>query len=122
MKKPLPDIRLEQQPDGLKFRAPKSAVQRWDKKMAAAKADGEIVILGEIGESFWSDNFTTAKMVKDQLTAIGKAPVLVTINSPGGGCLRGRRDLQPAARSPRQRDGKRHRAGRLRRFDHCHGW
>lgn len=89
MKKPLPNVRLDAQPAGLKFRAPQSAVSRWDKRMAAAKADGEITILGEIGESYWSDNFTTAKMVKDQLKALGKDPVLVTINSPGGNAFEG---------------------------------
>jgi ATP-dependent Clp protease protease subunit len=88
----LPRIRLEAKPPGLKFRPPASAVARFDKSKsvhAAAKVDGEIEILGEIGDSGWGMEFTTAKMVKDQLKAIGKAPVLVTINSPGGDAFEG---------------------------------
>jgi len=81
---------MDAKPAGLKFRAPASAVARFDKSIrSAAKADGEIEILGEIGESMWSAEFTTAKMVKDSLKAIGKAPVLVTINSPGGDAFEG---------------------------------
>ena len=87
----LPRIRLEAKPAGIKFKPPASAVARFDKsiKSAAPKADGEIEILGEIGDSGWGGEFTTAKMVKDQLKAIGKAPVLVTINSPGGDAFEG---------------------------------
>jgi len=84
-------IRMDAKPEGMKFKAPESAVSRWDKSIrAAAKAgDGEIEILGEIGESGWTDNFITAKMVKDKLQALGKSPVLVTINSPGGDAFEG---------------------------------
>jgi ATP-dependent Clp protease protease subunit len=88
----LPRIRLEAKPPGLKFKPPASAVARFDKSKsvhAAAKAAGEIEILGEIGDSGWGGEFTTAKMVKDQLKAIGSAPVLVTINSPGGDAFEG---------------------------------
>lgn len=91
----LPRIRLEAKPEGLKFRPPASARARFDPlvsaavKLAATKADGEIEVLGEIGDSGWGMEYTTAKMVKDQLKAIGKAPVLVTINSPGGDAFEG---------------------------------
>jgi len=87
----LPRIRLLAKPDGLTFKPPESAVARFDKSIrsAATKADGEIEILGEIGDSGWGGEFTTAKMVKDQLKAMGKAPVLVTINSPGGDAFEG---------------------------------
>ncbi len=90
MKDVFPRIRMDAKPAGLKFKAPASAFARFDKTVrSAAKADGEIEIIGEIGESFWSEQFTTAKMVKDQLKAIGKAPVLITINSPGGDAFEG---------------------------------
>ncbi|HSW83563.1 MAG TPA: head maturation protease, ClpP-related [Usitatibacter sp.] len=86
----LPRIRLDAKPPGLKFKPPASALARFDGSLrSAAKADGEIEILGEIGDSGWGGDFTTAKMVKDQLKAIGKAPVLVTINSPGGDAFEG---------------------------------
>lgn len=86
----LPRIRLDAKPPGLKFKPPASALARFDASIrSAAKADGEIEVLGEIGDSGWGAECTTAKMVKDQLKAIGKAPVLVTINSPGGDAFEG---------------------------------
>lgn len=90
MKPIFPRIRMDVKPAGLKFKPPATAISRYDPAIrSAAKADGEIEVLGEIGESGWSSEFTTAKMVKDQLKAIGKAPVLVTINSPGGDAFEG---------------------------------
>lgn len=80
----LPSIRLEAKPPGVTFKPPASAIARFDGSIkSAAKADGEIEILGEIGETI------NSKMVKDQLKAIGKGPVLVTINSPGGDAFEG---------------------------------
>ncbi len=78
-------------PVGLKFRSPASARAQFDLNIrSAVKEAGEIEVLGEIGESFWTDNFTTAKMVKDRLKEIGaNNPVLVTINSPGGSAFEG---------------------------------
>jgi HK97 family phage major capsid protein len=90
MKPVFPRIRMDAKPAGLKFHPPASAVARFDRTIrSAAKADGEIEVLGEIGDSGWGGEFTTAKMVKDALKAIGKAPVLVTINSPGGDAFEG---------------------------------
>jgi HK97 family phage major capsid protein len=90
MKPVFPRIRMDAKPAGLKFKPPASALARFDKSIRSEKkSDGEIEILGEIGESGWSSEFTTAKMVKDQLKAIGKAPVLVTVNSPGGDAFEG---------------------------------
>lgn len=88
----LPCIRLDAKPAGLKFRPPESAIARFDKSIRAAAATpaaGEIEILGEIGDSGWSSDFITASMVKDQLKALGRAPVLVTVNSPGGDAFEG---------------------------------
>lgn len=88
----LPKIRLEAKPAGLQFKPTASAIARFDKTLRAAAAkpdDGEIEILGEIGDSGWSTTFTTASMVKDRLKSLGRAPVLVTINSPGGDAFEG---------------------------------
>ena len=75
----------------LKFKTPASALARWDKTLrAAAKKDssaGCIDILGEIGASMFGG--VTAGSVKAQLDAIGKAPVIVTLNSPGGDAFEG---------------------------------
>lgn len=90
MKQVFPKIRMTAKPEGLQFRAPASAMLLYDPAIrSATKAEGEIEILGEIGASMWTEDFTTAKMVKDQLKAIGKTPVLVTINSPGGDAFEG---------------------------------
>lgn len=89
-RKNLPLIRMDASPAGLKFRSPASARAQFDMNIrSAVKEPGEIEVLGEIGESFWTDNFTTAKMVKDRLKEIGNGPVLVTINSPGGSAFEG---------------------------------
>lgn len=86
----LPRIQLFAKPDGVRFKPPTSALARFDASIkSAAKADGEIEVLGEIGDSGWGAECTTAKMVKDQLKAIGKQPVLVTVNSPGGDAFEG---------------------------------
>jgi HK97 family phage major capsid protein len=87
-----PRIRMQAKPDGLKMRAPQSAVMHYDASIrSASKADNEIEILGEIMPPAYAEMFggTSAKMVKDRLKAIGKAPVLVTINSPGGDAFEG---------------------------------
>lgn len=85
--KKLPVLRLERS-EGLKFKTPQSALARWDKNIRAAKATGgEIAILGEIGDPMWGG--ISAGMVKEALAAIGNAPVLVTLNSPGGDAFEG---------------------------------
>lgn len=92
-KSTLPLIRMGAKPEGLKFKPSESARARFDKSISlaakAAPVEGEIEILGEIGECFWTDNFTTAKMVKDKLKALNGDPVLITINSPGGDAFEG---------------------------------
>lgn len=92
MKNSFPRIRLAAKPEGLKFKIAPAARARFDASIrSAAKAEGEIEILGEIMDKEMAEMFggTSAKMVKDQLKAIGKAPVLVTLNSPGGDAFEG---------------------------------
>lgn len=85
----LPQIRLDAKPSGLRFRAPQSAVAKWDKYigMAAKAQPGEIAILKEIGAEAWGG--ISADSVRAQLKAIGKGPVKVIINSPGGDAFEG---------------------------------
>jgi len=85
----LPRIRLDARPSGLKFRAPASAVKRWDKHIAMASkpAAGEILILNEIGPEEWGG--VSAAAVQRQLKAAGKNQVKVVINSPGGDAFEG---------------------------------
>jgi HK97 family phage major capsid protein len=75
----------------VKFKTPASVMARWDRTLKPmAKADDSIAsidILGEIGDSMWGG--ISAGMIKEQLDAIGEAPVLVTLNSPGGDAFEG---------------------------------
>lgn len=91
-KSKLPALRMDAKPSGLKFKPPASAVAKWDRtiKAAAKQADEcAIDIMGEVGDSGWGAECTTAVMVKAQLKAAGKSPVLLTINSPGGDAFEG---------------------------------
>jgi ATP-dependent protease ClpP protease subunit len=84
----LPNIRLAARPSGLKFRAPQSAVSRWDKSITAeSKAAGEISILQKIGPENWGGY--SAGMMQKALRALGKGSVKLTINSPGGDAFEG---------------------------------
>lgn len=88
MKKYLPLLSSERKP-GLTFRAPASAVARWDQSISAAakQSDGEIAIMGEIGPTEYG--YIGAEGIKRALDAIGKAPVNVLLNSPGGDAFEG---------------------------------
>jgi len=85
----LPHIRMDARPSKLAFRAPPSAVSRWDKSISLAqkKSGGEISILSGIGPEEWG--YVSAKGVEKQLKAIGAGPVRVVINSPGGDAFDG---------------------------------
>jgi len=88
----LPQMSVANKPAGLKLKTPASALAKWDKTLLAAKSTEPVCtidVMGEIGDSGWGDDCTTALMVKAQLEAAGKAPVLVTINSPGGDAFEG---------------------------------
>lgn len=62
-----------------------SALSRWQMDIRAAADDQEntISILGEIGESFFSEG-VTAKRIAGALRNIGPKDVTVFVNSPGG--------------------------------------
>lgn len=52
---------------------------------AKAKGEADLLIYGEIGESFWSEDTVTAKKFKKDLDAAGEVTKLnIFINSPGG--------------------------------------
>ena len=88
----LPKILLKAKPEGLKFKVPDSALARWDgtlRAKAAPPASGQIDILGSIGFDPWTGEGVTAAQVKEALKAMGKAPVVVSLNSPGGDAFEG---------------------------------
>ena len=67
-----------------------SALSRWQMEIRAADTDVEnsISVLGEIGESFFSEG-VTAKRIAGALRNIGPKDVTVNINSPGGDVFEG---------------------------------
>lgn len=82
---------LKTKPAGLTFRTPQSALDRFDPTLVslknAAPEEGEISILGEIGPEMWGG--VDAGMVQRALKEIGKAPVRLILNSPGGDAFEG---------------------------------
>ncbi|MHA1572657.1 MAG: head maturation protease, ClpP-related [Alphaproteobacteria bacterium] len=56
----------------------------------AATGETEILVFGDIGESFWDDSGITAKSIKTQLDeAPSGDTIVVRINSPGGDAFEG---------------------------------
>ncbi|UXB42252.1 Clp protease ClpP [Stenotrophomonas maltophilia] len=69
-----------------------SAFDRWDSSIRAAVEDQEdrtIGIYDVIGEDWWTGGGFTAKRMSAALRSLGKGPVTVAINSPGGDMFEG---------------------------------
>lgn len=69
-----------------------AAFDRWDSSIRAAAEDGEdrtIGIYDVIGEDWWTGGGFTAKRMSAALRSLGKGPVTVAINSPGGDMFEG---------------------------------
>lgn len=68
--------------------APAEAVNMWQPR--AAEADGNTIsIYDVIGQDWWTGEGTTAKRIAAALRSIGKNPVTVNVNSPGGDMFEG---------------------------------
>lgn len=69
------------------------ALDRWDTgvRAAAASTDDErtISVYDVIGQDYWSGEGVTAKRVSAALRSMGKGPVTVNVNSPGGDMFEG---------------------------------
>ena len=67
------------------------ALQRWDSGVRAASddADRSISIYDVIGYDYWTGDGVTAKRIAGALRSLGKGPVTVNINSPGGDLFEG---------------------------------
>ena len=67
------------------------ALQRWDSCVRAASddADRSISIYDVIGYDYWTGDGVTAKRIAGALRSLGKGPVTVNINSPGGDLFEG---------------------------------
>ncbi|TXH50708.1 MAG: Clp protease ClpP [Desulfurellales bacterium] len=67
------------------------ALQRWDSGVRAASddADRSISVYDVIGYDYWTGEGVTAKRIAGALRSLGKGPVTVNINSPGGDLFEG---------------------------------
>jgi ATP-dependent Clp protease protease subunit len=68
------------------------ALDRWDTGVRAAEKDDSertISVYDVIGQDYWSGEGVTAKRVAAALRAMGKGPVTVNVNSPGGDMFEG---------------------------------
>lgn len=68
------------------------ALDRWNAGVRAAAdsdADRTISIYDVIGQDYWSGEGVTAKRVASALRNMGKGPVTVNVNSPGGDMFEG---------------------------------
>lgn len=89
--KKLPAPQAFNRPSGYTWDAPPDALSRWADNPRAAEADdpNTISIYGVIGEDFWTGEGFTAKKAAGILRSIGKKPVSISINSPGGDMFEG---------------------------------
>ena len=66
------------------------ALQRWDAGIqAAADEDRTISVMDVIGQDWWTGEGVTAKRIAGALRSLGKGPVTVNVNSPGGDMFEG---------------------------------
>jgi len=68
------------------------ALDRWDTGVRAAAANEDertISVYDVIGQDYWSGEGVTAKRISAALRSMGKGPVTVNVNSPGGDMFEG---------------------------------
>lgn len=68
------------------------ALERWDAGIRAAASDEDdrtISIYDVIGYDYWTGEGVTAKRIAGALRSLGKGPVTVNMNSPGGDMFEG---------------------------------
>jgi ATP-dependent protease ClpP protease subunit len=87
----LPEAKTFQRPQNFQWDAPSDVLAKWAEKPLAAESDdpNTISIYDVIGEDMWTGGGFTAKRMGAALRAIGKNPVTVKINSPGGDMFEG---------------------------------
>lgn len=78
-----------ERPQAYQGDARSDALEKW-RPMAAEADDGATIsVYDVIGQDWWTGEGVTAKRVAGALRAIGKNPVTVNINSPGGDMFEG---------------------------------
>ncbi|WP_313349796.1 head maturation protease, ClpP-related [Paracoccus sp. (in: a-proteobacteria)] len=83
----LPNVQFDR-PQAYQGDPQSTALERW-KPLSAEASDATISIYDVIGEDWWTGEGVTAKRIAGALRAIGKSPVAVSINSPGGDMFEG---------------------------------
>lgn len=87
----MPEAKTFQRPQNFQWDAPSDVLAKWSERPLAAEADepNTISIYDVIGEDLWTGGGFTAKRAAAALRSIGKNPVTVKINSPGGDMFEG---------------------------------
>lgn len=87
----MPEAKSFARPQNFQWDAPSDVLAKWAEKPLAAASEEEntITIFDVIGEDFWTGGGFTAKRMSAALRSIGKNPVTVKINSPGGDMFEG---------------------------------
>jgi ATP-dependent protease ClpP protease subunit len=78
-------------PEGLRSEVSQGALGRWNPAIQAAEKDDDrtISMYDVIGQDWWTGEGVTAKRVAGALRSLGKGPVTVNLNSPGGDMFEG---------------------------------
>ena len=87
----LPEAKAFQKPTNFQWDAPSDVLAKWAESPQAAEADdpNTVSIYDVIGEDWWTGGGFTAKRMSAALRSLGKGPVTVAINSPGGDMFEG---------------------------------
>lgn len=87
----LPEAKAPPRPKNFQWDAPSDVLAKWAERPQAAEGDDSntISIYDVIGEDWWTGGGFTAKRAAAALRSIGKNPVTVNVNSPGGDMFEG---------------------------------
>ena len=85
----LPEIKAFTRPGAYQPDAPADALDQWRPRAAEADEKATISVYDVIGEDMWTGEGVTARRVAGALRAIGKNPITVNVNSPGGDMFEG---------------------------------
>ncbi len=84
----LPDAQFER-PQAYQGDTRADVLEKWRPLAAEADDAATISVYDVIGEDWWTGEGVTAKRIAGALRAIGKKPVTVNVNSPGGDMFEG---------------------------------
>jgi len=87
----LPVAKSFARPQNFQWDAPSDVLAKWSEKPLAADSEepNTVSIFDVIGEDMWTGGGFTAKRMAGALRSIGKNPVTVKVNSPGGDMFEG---------------------------------